>query len=444
MQKNKILLWIATIFLAFLAYFLLPEGCPEAAKRVVAILIIAASSWSFELFPSFVTSILVILLLILSLSLGGLINYEVFLSPFANPVIILFLGGFMLASALRKYKVDAYLGSHLLPRFGKKPYLVLLGILFVTGFISMWISNTVTSVIMLALLHPCFEHEHLDAPFKKAMVLAVPFGANVGGLATPIGSPPNAIALAFLKEEHISFSFIEWMVLFVPLVIFLLFIISVILHYLFPTNLISVDLSLKKENLTSSGKQVLGLFVSAILLIVTSPLHGIPESVCALMGAFALCATGFIGKEEIKKLNWDILILLWGGLALGIASEKSGLVDWLLNIGLLNFSSVSLAILCTFLAYILTVFMSNTAAAALVMPIAFAIPGINKIMITIMVISACSVGMILPISTPPNAIAYSTGFITTKDMVKSGILIDVTALVMMLIGFYVISSVIGF
>jgi len=442
--NKKIFFGLFGLILALLTYFFLPESCPEAARRTLAIFIIAAFFWAFEIFEPFVTSLLIILLLIFTLAkpdgvMGmGKTGYVTFLIPFSSPVIILFLGGFALAASLRKYKVDLFIAEKFLGNSSENPHVILLRVILTTAFLSMWISNTVTTVIMLGILTPYFSLASLSDNFRKALILAIPFSANIGGIATPIASPPNAIAIGILNTYGSYISFFEWMIICIPLAVILLAIEFIVLAVLFPLGNKMEKLKFSKEKLTKKGSWVLSVTFITIVLFVSSPIHEIPEALIALLCAGILTTFGFLNRNDIKKLDWDILILMWGGLALGIAVEISGLAHWIVSLSPL-FSDKDYAILLfSLLTITISMFMSNTAVASLILPVGLGIEGIDKTLFAVTIALICSIGMIFPISTPPNALAYATGQITTKDMAKTGLLIVSISLVIILLGYHII------
>ena len=431
--------------MALAAYLFLPDSCPEAAKRCAFIFVLAAGFWAFEIFPLHATSFLVVLMLIFFLARpGGVLQmdekgYKMFLVPFASPVIMLFFGGFVLARAMQKHKVDVWIARKILAYFGTKPYFLMLGLMLTTSFLSMWISNTATCAIMMGIILPLVDKIPFDDPYRKAVILSIPFSANLGGMGTPIGSPPNAIALGALSNNHIFLSFIHWMLICIPLMIILIFIASFYLKYLFPSKKEIYDFfSIEEVKVTVEGKLVFVIAIFTILLFITSPIHGIPEPLTALLCAGILMATRMLNREDIKKLNWDVLILMWGGLALGEGVKETGLGDWIVGQPIFEHRGLILVLLFSFLGFSLSLFISNTAAAALLMPIALGIHMADKTVLAITIAISCSIAMIFPISTPPNAIAYASGKISNRDMVFAGSFIAITSLVIMLVGYQVV------
>jgi sodium-dependent dicarboxylate transporter 2/3/5 len=447
--RTKFLIFVLGLGLALLTYLFLPASCPEPARRAAAIVTASAVFWVFELFPLYATSLLIIIVLTFSLAVPeGLLphaNYTLFLTPFADPVIILFFGGFVLAAAISKYRLDNYIAHKILSYFGQRPYSLLIGIMITTAFIGLWFSNTATAVIMLAIIQPFLREEQIEPSFKKCIALAIPFAASISGTGTPIASPPNAIVMGLLEQKGIDISFFKWMLICVPLVAIRIFMASLVLRYLFPTHSKRVETqSIKASPLDRNGTWIAAISLSVIVLFVTSSWTGIPEAVVALMGAAILTTTGFLNREDLKRIDWDILILMWGGLALGLAVDQTGLGKWMINLPIFAYTGVLLVIIFSMVAFLCSTVMSNTTTAALILPLALSIPGENTVMLAITVTLASSMGLMFPISSPPNALAYGTGAFSSRDMFISGLTVDLLSLLLIFGGFwFVIPAVLG-
>lgn len=439
--KRSIYLAI-TCAIALLVYWLLPESCPEAARRTAFVFVVAAILWAFEILPLYVTSILIVVLLAFSLGKpGGVMNmgfsgYTLFLLPFSSPVIMLFFGGFMLGQALKKYRVDRFITHAVIGKFGTKPIAVLFGILVSSALLSMWISNTVATVIVLGIVLPSLEAVDIKGSFKKALLLAIPYGANVGGIATPIGSPPNAIALGFLAEYGYHLDFFDWMSICIPLMLLILVVTGCVLYLFFPAKDQAIQLLPDEEVVLGlKGKLVLIIAGLTILFFLTFPLHRIPEPLVALLSVTMLLVTGLLNEEDLKAIAWDILILMWGGLALGLAVAKTGLAAWFVTLPIFEQHGPLLVLTFCIAAVFFSMFISNTATVALLLPVALGIDGENKIALAITITMVSNLAMVFPISTPPNAIAYSSHLFKTKDMVKAGLVISLLSVVLILIGY---------
>ena len=366
------------------------------------------------------------------------------MATFADPIIILFLGGFILAIAATKSGLDVLLAKTLIRPFGRKSSHVLLGFILITGVFSMFVSNTATAAMMLTFLTPVFRSLPPDGKGKIALTLAIPLAANLGGMATPIGTPPNAIALKFLNDPdglNLGIGFGQWMSFMLPLVILLLFIVWFMLLKMFPFKQKTVDihfLGSVKHNWRSVVVAV--TFVATVLLWVLDKVTGVNANAVAMvpMGVFAL--TGVITARDLQDINWSVIWMVAGGFALGLALNSSGLADAAIeSIPFGSWSPVVIMIVSGLICYMLSNFISNTATAALLVPILATVckgmgPALSSIggtsTVLIGIAIAASSAMCLPISTPPNAIAHSTGLVDQKDMLKAGALGGLISLIL--------------
>jgi solute carrier family 13 (sodium-dependent dicarboxylate transporter), member 2/3/5 len=439
----KILL---TLITAFAVYYFIPAD--EPARRVAFIFVFAALFWAMEIIALYATSLLVVLLSIFSLTQpeGGILElgrsgFEQFLNPFASPVIILFFGGFVLATALNKYEVDRLIASRLMRIFGRRPFWIMIGLMGTTALLSMWMSNTATAAMMIAMVRPLYEQLDRNDPFRTGLVLSIPFSANIGGIGTPVGTPPNAIALGILAQQDppVYLSFVKWMMMAVPLALLLLAIAAAVLFIIFRPKHKTVNLEISSKNtIDFKTKAVMGIGLFTVLLWLTSELHKLPESVVGLLGAGLFAATGLLNKNDFKKLDWDVLILMWGGLTLGRAIDMSGLSEWIVNLPIFSYEGFILFAVASFMAIFMSTVMSNTATAALLIPIIIVLPGADPIKLAIMVALACSFAMALPVSTPPNAIAFASNIIRSQDMLKAGSVISIICLIIILAGYRIV------
>ncbi|MCF7364479.1 SLC13 family permease [Vibrio sp. A1-b2] len=431
--------------------------------RLLAIFLLAALLWVLEPVPVFATSIFIITLELIMISnkglhwfrapsegheLGVLIPYTEIFSAFSSPIIILFMGGFALAIAASKYELDNNLARVLLKPFGTQPRFIMLGLMLITSVFSMFMSNTATTVMMLALLGPIVASAPKGDLGIKALVLCIPIAANTGGIATPIGTPPNAIALQYLTGEH-SISFLSWMKMGLPFVFIQLTFAWFLLQKLFPSSQPSMTLKLEGTFMRSWRAIVVYItFAATILLWMTTSLHGMNTYVVAVIPLAIFTLTGIMGKEELKQINWDVLWLVAGGIAIGIGLEQTGLAKALAHaIDYESLSPMSVVITLSIICWLMANFMSNTATANLLMPIAAAIGtsmqslsevgGIQGLLVV--VAFSASLGMILPVSTPPNSLAYSTGLIESRDMAKAGVIIGVVGLLIVYIATWILT-----
>jgi len=457
-MNTGMLIKLAICFLLPIGVLLMPidaipiDDLTLIQHRLLAIFLLAALLWVLEPVPVFATSILIIALELVMISdkglhlfrsppaghdIGELMKYTDIFSAFSSPIIILFMGGFALAIAASKYELDNNLARVLLKPFGTQPRFIMLGLMLITAVFSMFMSNTATTVMMLALLGPIVASAPKGDLGIKALVLCIPIAANTGGIATPIGTPPNAIALQYLTGSN-SIDFFSWMMMGLPFVIIQLTLAWFLLQKLFPSS--EKQMVLKLNGTFQKNWRAIVVYITfaaTIVLWMTTSLHGMNTYVVSIIPLAVFTLTGIMGKEELKQINWDVLWLVAGGIAIGIGLDKTGLASALAHaIAYSSLSPISVVITLSLVCWIMANFMSNTATANLLMPIAAAIGtsmeslasigGIQSLLVV--VAFSASLGMILPVSTPPNSLAYSTGLIESKDMAKTGLIIGVVGL----------------
>ena len=328
---------------------------------------------------------------------GKLLSYKGVMACFADPVIMLFIGGFVLAIAATKTGLDAQLAKVLLRPFGTKSEMVLLGFLLVTGLFSMFVSNTATAAMMLTFLTPVFRQLPPEGKGRIALAMSIPVAANLGGMGTPIGTPPNNIALKYLNDPeglNMGLGFGQWMMFMFPLVVLLLFISWRLLLKFFPFSQKTVELNIE------GGMQ-----------------------------------KGF--HSTVVIITFFLTIALW--LSDRFTGINANTVNAVESIPFAEFSPLLILILGGAICYVLSNFISNSATAALLMPILAVVCGAmgDKLApiggtgtVLIGVAIAASSAMILPISTPPNALAFATGYVQQKDMSKIGIIMGILSMVL--------------
>ncbi|MBE6322084.1 MAG: SLC13/DASS family transporter [Bacteroidales bacterium] len=476
-NKKTIGLVLSTI--ALLVLWLLPStafGIKDLSvveQRVIAIFAFAAIMWISEAIPIWATSVLIIVIMLLSVSTssvwfliptdtetqaaGELIKYKDIMATFADPIIMLFLGGFVLAIAAKKCDLDANLARVLLKPFGTKSHFVLLGFIVITALFSMFMSNTATAAMMVTILAPILKAtDDCNGSGKVGLALAIPIAANIGGIGTPVGTPPNAIALKYLNDPeglNLNIGFGEWMMVMVPFVIILLLISWFLLLKMFPFNekniVIKIEGEMRKDK---DAIIVYVVFAVTVLLWMLDKVTGVNANVVALIPVAVLTMTGIIKKNDLKEIPWDVLWLVAGGFALGVGMDKTGLAEHLVKaIPFETWPTMVTIIGSGVLCLLMSTFISNTATAALLVPILAAVGagigtsldafgGITSLLVGIAL--CASLAMALPISTPPNALAHSTGLVKQSDMAKVGVIIGVIGLIMtysmlLLIGKYI-------
>ena len=446
-------------------------GLTLVEQRMVALFVTAAILWISEAIPTWCTSVLIIVVMLLTVSdsslwffandpsltdpnatpLGKLIDYKAIMACFADPVVMLFMGGFVLAIGVEKVGLDVAMAKVLLYPFGTRPGMVLAGFILVTALFSAFISNTATAAMMLAFLAPVLRSMHSDngSKGKIALAMAIPLGANIGGIATPIGTPPNGVAMKYLNDpdtianlteqglpsSHVSF--LEWCSAMTPITLIILAIGWAVLMWMFPFKKgerieLTIEGGLRKGYKTWV---VAITFALTIILWFTGEWNGLNANVVALVPICCLCLTGLLSKKDLEMINWSVLWMVAGGFALGLGFNKSGLAaDLVHSIPFGSWSPLVVLISAGAICWLLSNFISNSATAALLIPILCAVgSGMGETLLAVGGLKtllfgtamAASLAMTLPISTPPNAIASSTGIISQTDMAKSGLTIGV-------------------
>jgi sodium-dependent dicarboxylate transporter 2/3/5 len=428
-------------------------GFPRESAFMAAILVLAALLWVTEALPLFATALLVLGLEIVLLAnpggwsgfgfeSGSSPDYRTIVAAAADPVLMLFFGGLLMAQAAVKQGVDRSMSSLLLRPFGEAPAVALAGVMAVTALFSMFMSNTATASMMLALVAPALGRMAHEEPFRRALILGVAFAANIGGMATPIGSPPNAVAMGHLRAAGLQPSFLEWVLVAAPIAALCLAIAWISLLKIHPPSGAAVRVRVEPGTIGPRGIFVVAIFVLTVLLWLADRWHGLPASVIALIPAIAFTATRTLTAEDLGQIDWSVLILIGGGIALGAGMAITGLdrliVQWLpIDAG----GRIWLIGVMVCAALTLSVFMSNTAAANLLLPIgvsaATAFEDATVLReVAVGIALAAALAMALPVSTPPNALAYSRGGFSVKAMLLPGALIGVVgaALVTVAVG----------
>ena len=425
-------------------------------QRIIAIFAFATLMWILEIVSSWATSVAIIVLMLLFCSdsgiaplvneeaVGKVLSHKGVMASFADPVIMLFIGGFVLAIAATKTGLDAQLAKVLLKPFGTKSEMVLLGFLLVTGLFSMFVSNTATAAMMLTFLTPVFRQLPPEGKGRIALAMSIPVAANLGGMGTPIGTPPNNIALKYLNDPeglNLGLGFGQWMMFMFPLVIVLLFISWRLLLKFFPFTQKTVEL--KIDGGMEKGfqsKVVIFTFILTIALWLSDQFTGINANTVAMIPFCIFALTGVINKRDLEQINWSVIWMVAGGFALGYGLNASGLAaNAVESIPFGEFSPLLILLLGGAICYLLSNFISNSATAALLMPILAIVCGAmgDKLApiggtgtVLIGVAIAASSAMILPISTPPNALAFATGYVKQNEMAKMGIIMGVISMVL--------------
>ena len=436
------------------------EGLTDVHQRIISLFVFAALMWLTEAMPSWVTSMIVVTVMLFTVSTSafnflrpegdaanGLVPFKSIMACFANPTIMLFIGGFVLAIGLTKVKLDVALARFLLKPFGTRSEVVLLGFILVTAIFSAFVSNTATAAMMLAFLTPVLRSLPADGKGRIALALAIPVGANLGGMMTPIGTPPNMIALDYLASIGMGISFVDWTIKMAPFVLLLLVLAWMLLRILFPFKQKNIEIKIEGdiEWNFQTWSVVAAFAITIFMWMFGTDLWGVDTNVVAMLPIAIFCATGILTRRDLEEINWSVLWMVAGGFALGVALNYKGagceslsnLIVSSVPFG--NFSPIVVMILAGLICFGFSNFISHSAATSLLVPVLGvvavgmsdaleAVGGAQAMLVGIAI--ASSVSMILPISTPPNAIAASTGFIEQKDMMKVGIIVGVLGIIL--------------
>jgi sodium-dependent dicarboxylate transporter 2/3/5 len=428
--RRKIIYVLVVCLGAFLVYSFAPVSLTAQGRVVLAVLFVAAVLWLSEILPLFITSFIIAFLLIVW---GGFGTQEVF-RPFFDPIIVLFLGGFILARAFSRYQLDQLISERILQVIGRKTNLVMFALMSLSATLSMWMSNTASAALLLPISTEILQASRVekDDHLWKRFPLAVAYAATLGGLGTIIGSPPNALAQRFLQEGGVEVSFVDWMIYMLPLVVILLPVILLVLTLLFRSDVETLKISHRElPELDLRAKVVAAVTVLCMLLWLTGEQTGLSSYVVALIPIIVFFTFDLLGEDDLKVLHWETLILFGGGITLGEAVSASGVDAFIadsLAALITGLPSLVLLIVTAFVGLIMTVVASNTGAAVLMMPIVMGLArqlGLDPLPIVLVTTCGVSLDFILPVGTPPSALAYSTGRIRTDEMAKAGLVLTV-------------------
>lgn len=451
-RRQRIGLFAGPILLAVLLLLDPPSGMTLPAWRTAAIGIFMACWWITEAVPIPATA-LTPLLLFPSL---GVLPVGAAAAPYANPIIFLFLGGFVIALAMERHGLHRRIALRVVRMMGVHPPILVLGFMSATAFLSMWVSNTATAVMMLPiglsvvqLVRPEAGDGPMDFNFATSLMLGIAYAASIGGLATLIGTPPNALLAAFMRETYdVEVGFAQWMVVGLPLVIVSLPLSWLVLTKLvfpirireIPGGAVAIDREYAKlGSISRAERSVAVIFVVTALLWITRPLldarlPGLSDTSIAIAAALATFVVPvslrdgefLMDWETAERLPWGVLLLFGGGLALADAVTTTGLAGWIGEAlaGLQAWPLLLIVVLVTTVVIFLTELTSNTATAAAFLPLVASLAlgiGENPFVLLVPAAIAASCAFMLPVATPPNAIVYGSGYVTVPQMARAGI-----------------------
>jgi sodium-dependent dicarboxylate transporter 2/3/5 len=446
-QRSKLAMFLlCTSIAAVLTFVFGDDDFVRTQHLVLFLLFFAMLLWFTEAIPPFAVGIFIVGYLIFFMGREGTMDVNQYVQTWSDGVIWLFLGGFFLAEGMRKSRLDIRLLIVTAPKFGEKAKFIILGLMFVTAILSMVMSNTATTAMMLATVTPLFA-EIDNKKLQKAFLLGIPTAAAIGGMGTIIGSAPNAIAVGALESIGIKISFLQWMSVGVPVALLLTFLTWKLLltKYNFGDLKLSTDfiknLELKKDYNKQEVNQrriVLVIFATTVFFWITSQWTGIPVAAVSGIPIVFLTMMGVIDADDVRKLPWDTLMLVAGGLALGIAIQEQDLALYFISkISSFDFNVYLLLVLFSIITVILSNFMSNTAATTILVPVAISLVSIygnvNPMLFTFVIGLSASCALLLPVSTPPNAIVYSTGLVEQHEFRLAGIFVGLVGPVIIIL-----------
>ncbi|MBT3703428.1 MAG: DASS family sodium-coupled anion symporter [Alphaproteobacteria bacterium] len=437
-----------------------PEGFSPEAWKVLGVALWMAFWWLTEALPVSVTALLPLIVF----PVLGLSDFKTSAAPYAHPLIFLFMGGFMIAKAIEAWNLHKRIALLIVRAFGTRPDYLIAGFMLATATLSMWVSNTATTVMMLpiaisiiSVLTDKMDQQTADKT-ATALLLGVAYSASIGGVGTLVGSPPNALLAAFAQERFgVEVGFAKWMAIGLPVVLIMLPLAWLLLtRVTCPVSrrpIPGADEVIRDElkalgPMTIEEKRVLAIFVLTALSWIFRPLitmafpgMGLTDSGIALIGALSLfiipttkgIGTSLLTWNRAVSLPWGVLLLFGGGLSLAEAISRSGLADIVGRglVGLEGFPTIVLVVAVATLIVFLTEITSNTATTAVFLPIVATVAvsaGIAPLELIIPVALAASCAFMMPVATPPNAIIFSSEKLTVAQMAKAGFLLNLIAI----------------
>ena len=467
-NNRQLYLIITGIAISLLLFISNPFQLDAIANRAVAVAVLMISWWVLEALPMPAVALVPLVLLpLLKVS-----SIEEISKSYSNPVIFLFMGGFMIGLAIEKWNLHKRIALQIVRQTGTGGNRIILGFIIATGFLSMWLSNTATTMMMfpiaLSVIAVMKEYEQPGANmqnFALVLMLVIAYSSNIGGMATIIGTPPNVAFAGFIEKKYgYTIAFVDWMLVCTPLAILLLASLYFVLtRWMFPNRIKNskeassfIDDELKTLGPVSSAEQkVLVVFILTALLWITKdiinrqPYFKLDDNMIAVFGALLLFAIPSHKDEEGKqrmilewsdtsKMAWGILLLFGGGIALANSLEKVGVMTLLGNslAGFSSGNSLLLVFIITVLSIFLSEVMSNVAQVIVFSPVLAALADalhLDPLLLGIPMTLAASAASMLPMGTPPNAIVFSSGHIKLKDMLKAGIALNIISIIIITI-----------
>jgi len=432
------------------------------SREAFTILFLIAFLWFTETVPLSSSALLIPVLAVVF----NILSPKTALAPFFHPVVALIIGGLLIGRALQKHQIDKRIALLVLSRTGSGSPVLILVMMYTTAFLSFWISNTASAAIMLPIglaVLGKIGKKGLKSNYGRAMILGIAYSATIGGIGTLIGTTPNPIAAGMLQELlGIKFYFTDWIPFGMPYVfIFIPIAWKILIMVYKPEKELEAELSMIAEHsleelkklgpMTFQQKAVVAVFIGTVVLWFTEKMpefvvkvtgfsgHGISSGIVALIGAVSLYFLGLLDEGDMKEISWSAVLIIGGGICLGEVLMSTGVSEWIAFqlTSLKGMPVILLNFLVGALSLIITMFASNTAAASILVPIAIPLAislGVDPILLTITIAIAASLDFALPVGTPPSTLAYSTGLVKLKEMLKAGLILDLVSLLLLTFG----------
>jgi sodium-dependent dicarboxylate transporter 2/3/5 len=422
---------------------------PYKARIALGLLLAVAALWLTELVPLAAASLLIPVVMVVT----AVTDPETVLQPFFHPIIVLFFAGFLLAEGMHRTGVDRIIALNILKRASLKPAYLMLTMMGLAAFLSMWMSNTASVAIIIPIALAVLEKIPGDlnrTGFRRALILGIAYAATVGGIGSAIGTPANILAMTFLSDfAGADLTFADWfyyglpvVILMVPIIwLYLILVARVQLRHVSPHlshNVYNRELA-EMGGLNKDQRLLLLVFVAVVGLWLTDYWHHIHAAIIALGGVLILFFTETIKKDDLKRINWDALLTFGGGLALGNMLVLTGVSDWIaLHLtGLVNLPPLLVVFFVAGLTLLIGAVISNTACAAMLIPLAIPLAQILHLdprLLVAVVAIASSIDFALVVGTPPTMMAYSTGLFEAKEIFKRGIVLDIIGILVLSFG----------
>ncbi|MFW5942072.1 MAG: SLC13 family permease [bacterium] len=422
---------------------------PYRAQVVTGLLFAVALLWVTEVVPLAAAALLIPVVVVVA----GITSPDTVFQPFFHPIVVLFFAGFLLAEGMRRTGVDRVLALNILSRASLKPAFLMLTMMGLSAFLSMWMSNTASVAVLIPIAIAVLDKLPNDGQptgYRRALILGLAYAATVGGIGSAIGTPANILAMTFLNDlAGTRLGFADWFAYGLPIVLIMVPVIWLYLLLVFRVRFRDLGAQLTHNiydrelkdlgRLKTDQRILLIIFVAIIALWLTDRWHGVHTSIVALGGVLLLFLSQAITKEDLNRINWNALLTFGGGLALGNMLVLTGASDWLaLQLtGLSTLPPLLVVFLVAGLTLVIGAFISNTACAAMLIPLAIPLAQILYIdprLLVVIIAIASSIDFALVVGTPPTMMAYATGYFEVQDIFKRGVVLDVIGILILSFG----------